>query len=115
MELWDQDAFDLVVPAHFNFADNRLGHFQFIVVEGDMDFRFGERERKPLVELSWWGDDEGDRTSGRGWAVIDGHVLTGRIYFHRGDDSAFTATRQAAGPTARAGRRKPSPKARRGA
>jgi len=40
------------------------------------------------------GKDERDDASGRGWAVIDqGGTLTGRLYFHQGDDSAFTARR----------------------
>ena len=108
MEMWDQDAFDMVVPAHFTFDDNCLGHFQFIAVEGDMDCRFGERDGQPQVEFSWSGDDDGHPTSGRGWAVLDGDAMTGRIFLHRGDDSAFTATRQArTDAKPKAGRRKP--------
>ena len=59
-----------------------------------MDCRFEERDGKPLVEFSWLGSDESDDANGRGWAVLeeDGS-LNGRIYFHQGDDSAFTATR----------------------
>jgi hypothetical protein len=59
-----------------------------------MDCRFDQRDGKPLVEFSWQGKDEGDDVSGRGWAVIDADgTLTGRIYVHQGDDSAFTARR----------------------
>ena len=41
---------------------------------------------------AWDGDDDGDRASGRGWAVLeqDGS-LRGHIYFHLGDDSGFCA------------------------
>jgi hypothetical protein len=35
-----------------------------------------------------------DQCSGRGWAVLDGDRLTGRLFFHMGDDSGFTAARQ---------------------
>ena len=91
MELWDRDAFDLVGPAHFTFGQDAGGNFQFIAVEGQMDCRFSEKEGKPRVDFTWEGNDECDPASGRGWAVLDGDAITGRISFHGGDDSAFTA------------------------
>ncbi len=93
MELWDRPDFDLLGPAHFTFEKNGLGNFRFIAVEGGMDCRFGEREGKPIVEFTWMGFDECDPASGRGWAVLEGNAITGRIFFHTGDDSAFTARR----------------------
>ncbi|MBL9087411.1 MAG: hypothetical protein JNM10_09730 [Planctomycetia bacterium] len=98
MELWDRDAFDLLGPAHFTFEEDGLGTFRFIAVEGQIDCRFGSRDEKALVEFSWGGHDEADMASGRGWAVLDGDVLKGRIYIHLGDDSAFTAARDATRP-----------------
>ncbi len=94
MAVWDQDALDLLGPAHFIFDEDALGSFRFIAVEGDMDCRFGKKNGKPLVEFSWTGADDNDPACGRGWAVIDGDLMTGRIFIHRGDDSAFTAKRQ---------------------
>jgi len=46
------------------------------------------------VEFTWEGNDECDPASGRGWAVLeeDGS-LRGRIFFHHGNDSGFTAVR----------------------
>lgn len=96
MEAWDRDAFELLGPAYFTFEKDGLGMLRFIAVEGQMDCRFGSRDGKALVEFSWDGHDEADPASGRGWAVLEGHVLTGRIYFHLGDDSAFTAVRDGA-------------------
>lgn len=93
MEMWDRDAFELLGPAHFTFERNGLGGFRFIAVEGGTDCRFGERDGKPLVEFTWLGRDELDDASGRGWAVLEGDAITGRIFFHGGDDSAFTAKR----------------------
>jgi hypothetical protein len=54
-----------------------------------------ERDGRPCVEFSWEGNDECDPASGRGWAVLeeDGS-LRGRIFFHLGDDSGFTAVRE---------------------
>ncbi len=66
-----------------------------------MDCRFGKRDGAPWVEFSWQGSDEGDEALGRGWAVIyDAGKLTGRIFFHQGDDSAFEAIRFEARPPA---------------
>jgi len=92
MELWDEDAIDLVGPAFIELRDDDQGSFRFIAVEGWMDVRQVDREGRPGIEFSWEGNDEMDPASGRGWATVgaDGS-LEGRIYFHMGDDSAFRA------------------------
>jgi len=106
MEVWDRDAFELLGPAHFTFAQDGLGEFRFIAVEGQMDCRFATREGKPLVEFSWDGHDERDTASGRGWAILDGDTLKGRIFLHLGDDSGFTAVRGVARRAAGARRKR---------
>ena len=92
MELWDEEAIDLVGPAFIELRDGNQGSFRFIAVEGWMDVRVGERDGRPGIEFSWEGKDEMDPASGRGWATVgpDGS-LEGRIYFHMGDDSSFRA------------------------
>lgn len=50
--------------------------------------KVGELER---IEFSFIGHDEGDEVSGRGWAVLEGNWLGGRIYFHDGEESGFLA------------------------
>lgn len=101
MELWAKDAIELLGPGLFTFEDEAFGEFRFIAVRGWMDCRFAERDGRPLVEFSWQGKDERDDASGRGWGVIeDDGTLAGRIYFHQGDDSAFTATRTTGGQRA---------------
>ena len=92
-ELWSREALDLLVPAFMRFEDDRMGGFQFIAVRGGLDCRFSERNGIPMVEFSWEGDDEGDARCGRGWAVLRGERLEGRLYIHGGDDSRFVATR----------------------
>jgi hypothetical protein len=68
MELWAKDAIELLGPGLFTFEDEAFGEFRFIAVRGWMDCR--------------------------GWGIIeDDGTLSGRIYFHQGDDSAFTAMR----------------------
>jgi hypothetical protein len=92
MELWDLDAIELLGPALFELGPGNNGRFRFIAVEGFMDVRPATRDGSPAFEFSWEGSDEGDQMSGRGWAVLtaDGS-LSGRIYFHNGDDSSFRA------------------------
>jgi hypothetical protein len=96
MELWDEDAMNLVGPAFFELREDDQGSFRFIAVEGWMDVRDVERDGRPGIEFSWEGNDEMDPASGRGWATVgsDGS-LEGRIFFHMGDDSSFRAEREA--------------------
>lgn len=103
MELWDREYMDMEVPAFIRIADDGSGEFQFGLVSGSLDGRFGERSGKLAVEFTWDGQDEMDPASGRGWAALEcASLLRGRIYFHAGDDSAFVARRK---PKARGLRR----------
>jgi hypothetical protein len=98
-ELWDPDALNLVAPAFIEFGKEGLGSLGLIAVQGEMDCREVIRGGRPGVEFSWEGSDEGDPASGRGWAVLEeGGALRGRIFFHLGDDSGFTAVRAASPP-----------------
>lgn len=111
MSNWDAEYFDMEVPAHVNLGETGGGYFQFGLVQGDIDWRCGERDGQPAIEFSWLGQDECDPASGRGRARVgrDGK-LTGLIVIHHGDQSTFEAVKQAA-PTkarrARTGTRKP--------
>jgi len=98
MEQWDRDFIDLVTQGHFTFWDKGRGRFQFGAVEGYIDYRIesvGDSER---MEFSWEGNDEMDPVNGRGWAMIKGEELHGRLYFHLGDDSWFVCRRNEVDP-----------------
>jgi hypothetical protein len=99
MDLWDQDALDLVGPAYIEFDKNDAGRFGIIAVTGWLDCRHSSIDGHPNVEFSWEGHDDNDRASGRGRAVLhhDGS-LRGHIYFHMGDDSSFAAGPWELGP-----------------
>lgn len=92
-EMWDRGALDLVVPASLTFEKDNTGRMRFIAVEVWTDYRVGQRDGLAAVEFSFQGQDEGDEVCGRGWAVLDGNQLRGRLYFHMGDDSSFVAER----------------------
>jgi hypothetical protein len=94
MELWDRAAIDLVVPGFIDIGSDGIGQLSLIAVVGGIDCRFTRVDDADAVEFSWEGDDEGRPVSGRGSATLsaDGQ-LRGRIFFHLGDDSWFTARR----------------------
>ena len=94
MEMWDQDYIDEATEGHVTFNKDGLGHFQFGLVEGEIDYRIekcGEFER---IEFSWEGQDENNPAFGRGNASLEGNFIEGRLYFHLGDDSWFKAERK---------------------
>lgn len=91
MEMWDQDYVNEIAEGHFTFEKDGIGHFQFGLVEGGIDFRvekFGDFER---LDFSWEGLDENDPCIGRGYASLKSDGLVERIYFHMGDESWFRA------------------------
>lgn len=94
MEQWDNKYIDMVVPGHLTIGADGMGSLQFGAVEAELDCRveaFGGIER---LEFSFEGEDEGDPVFGRAWAQVSDRLMTGRIYFHMGDDSGFTASRE---------------------
>ena len=91
MEMWDQDSVDAEVPGYIDFRKDRIGEFHFGYVQCDIDWREGERDGMPSAEFSFEGNDEMERTSGRGWAVLNDGKLNGQIMSFHGDKSGFTA------------------------
>ena len=93
MEMWDQDFIDLETEGHFTFDKDELGSFQFGAVQGQIDYRIEDIGGSERLEFSWEGNDENDLASGRGWVIIEGDEINGKIYFHMGDSSWFKAKR----------------------
>ncbi len=95
MEAWDADYFDMEAPAHITIRDDLTGAFQFGLVQGDIDARVDVVDGVARVEFSWSGVDENEPVSGRGWLDMTGDQAEGRMFIHLGDNSAFTAIRNA--------------------
>jgi hypothetical protein len=93
MNQWDREDLDLLGPAHLTLDRRGQGTMRFMAIEASVDYRPGVRDGLPAVEFSFDGNDEGDRISGRGWAVLTENALRGRLFLHEGDESAFSATR----------------------
>jgi hypothetical protein len=99
LELWDVD--DVLGPDRLTLAPSGLGELVFAAVQADVDYRVGLRDGLPAVEFSFEGADEGTPVSGRGWAALHDQQLRGRLFTHRGDESAFTAIRSPNRPARR--------------
>jgi hypothetical protein len=95
MEQWDQAFVDEEAEGFFEFEKEDLGSFQFGYVRGQIDYRLSTRDGRPHLDFSWDGNDEMDPAQGRGWGTMDDGQLTGMLFFHRGDESKFTAIRLA--------------------
>ena len=88
---WDQDFVDLVPTGHITIRKDGTGGFQFRAVQGEMDCRMEDTGGGPVMAFTWDGSDEGSPASGRGWVKVNGKRMEGHLFFHFGDDSAFTA------------------------
>ncbi len=60
MTMWDREFIDEEIRGYFEFGARNHGSFQFGYVQGEIDYRIGERDGKPAVEFSWNGQDEMD-------------------------------------------------------
>ena len=98
-DLWARQDLDELAPAHITFGPARQGEIELIAIEGDIDYRLGQRDGKPAVEFSWQGSDDGQPISGRGGAQLSDRRIDGRLFIHQGDATRFTAEREPLPPT----------------
>jgi hypothetical protein len=52
MEMWDQEYVNMEVPGHFTFMKEGTGHFQFGLVQGEMDCRIETVNDRERIEFS---------------------------------------------------------------
>jgi len=53
MEVWDREYIDMEVTGYFTFHKNGSEHFQFGLVQGEMDCRMETVDGKARVASSW--------------------------------------------------------------
>jgi hypothetical protein len=94
MEVWEAAYVNLAGPGQFRINRDGSGFMQFGVVEAALDCRMEQIGPIERLEFTFQGVDEEEAISGRGWLTVSGDAMTGRICFHRGENSRFTATRQ---------------------
>ena len=94
MENWDEDYFNMEVQAYIEIDKRGSGDFQFGLVTGQIDGEVVKDQSGEKLEFTWEGGDENDEASGSGWLKLkDKNTLEGKIKFHQGDSSLFTAER----------------------
>jgi hypothetical protein len=93
MDQWDNEYLNVEGQPFIEFEPLQTGRFHFGYVQGEIDYRLTTRDGKPAVEFTWDGRDEMEPVQGRGWAVVEGDKLKGKIFFHLGDESGFVAKR----------------------
>ncbi|QTA85743.1 hypothetical protein [Desulfonema magnum] len=92
MEMWDESYFNMEVQAYIKINKKGNGNFQFGLVTGYIDGEFIKEDEK--LEFTWEGNDEMDTASGSGWVKMkEKDIIEGKIKFHMGDRSMFTAKR----------------------
>ena len=94
MDQWEVEEESEELQPFIEFEHSDTGQFQFACVHGEVDCRVTERDGQPAIEFTWDGNDETEHVFGRGWAVVAGNELSGMIFFHLGDESGFTATKE---------------------
>ena len=94
MDQWDEDYINMEVQANITIDENDSGNFQFGLVCGQIDGEIVNDKSGEILEFTWDGNDECDEAQGSGWVKLKTKdKLEGKIKFHQGDSSLFTATR----------------------
>ncbi len=94
MENWDEDYFNMEVQAYIEIDQRGSGNFQFGLVVGQIDGEIVKDGAGERLEFTWDGNDENDEAFGSGWVKLkDKNTLEGKIKFHQGDSSLFSAKR----------------------
>ena len=89
---WDEDYFNMEVQAYIEIDKRGSGDFQFGLVTGQIDGEVVKDQLGEKLEFTWEGNDENDEAFGSGWLKLkDKNTLEGKIKFHQGDSSLFTA------------------------
>jgi hypothetical protein len=94
MESWDEDYFNMEVQAYLRIDESGSGDFQFGLVTGQIDGEIVKDKSGEILEFTWEGADENDEAFGSGWLKLKNkNALEGKIKFHNGDSSLFSAKR----------------------
>lgn len=89
LDQWDADAGEMEEAGVITFEKEGSGEMVFGCVQAGLDWRFDAVTGR--IEFSFSGFEEEDEILGRGWAMIKGRQMEGRIFMHMGDESGFTA------------------------
>jgi hypothetical protein len=89
---YDADYIDLCGPAKLKITTRGGGHINFGAVGAEIDCKMDDLDER-VVRFSFEGGDEGDPICGRGYCLVDGDQMVGRIFRHFSDEFGFKAKR----------------------
>jgi hypothetical protein len=87
---YDMEYLDLCGPAKVTITMRGSGRLNFGAIEAEIDGRMDEIS-EGVFRFSFEGQDEGDPFIGRGYCIVDGKQMTGRLFRHFGDEFSFRA------------------------
>jgi hypothetical protein len=89
---YDSDYVDLCGPAKLKITTRGGGQINFGAVEAEIDCKMDDLDER-VLRFTFEGGDEGDQIFGRGYCLVDGDQMTGRMFRHFGDEFSFKAKR----------------------
>lgn len=91
---YEADYIDLCGPAKLKISRRGGGRMSFGAVEAELDCKMDDRDER-VLRFTFEGGDEGDPICGRGYCLVDGDQMAGRMFRHFGDEFGFKAGRLA--------------------
>ncbi len=89
---FDAEYVDLCGPGMLDISTRGNGSMNFGAVEIILDCKTDDLDER-VLRFSYEGQDEGDSICGRGYCLLDGEQMTGRIFRHLSDEFSFKAKR----------------------
>lgn len=91
---FDPDYIDLCGPGLLTISARGPGRMNFGAVDAELDCKTDDLDER-VLRFSFEGGDEGDPICGRGYCMVAGDAMTGRIFRHGSDEFGFKASRLA--------------------
>jgi hypothetical protein len=89
---YDDDYRDMCGPAKLKISSRGSGSVNFGALEAEIDGKMDELDER-VLRFTFEGGDEGDSISGRGYCLVEGDKMMGRMFRHFGDEFGFKAER----------------------
>jgi hypothetical protein len=91
---YDDEYRDMCGAAKLKISSRGSGSVNFGAVEAEIDGKMDELDAR-VLRFTFEGGDEGDPMCGRGYCLVEGDEMVGRMFRHFGDEFGFKAKRLA--------------------
>jgi len=90
---YDAEYIDLCGPAKLSISGSGGCPMHFGAIEIILDCKTDDLDER-VLRFSFEGQDEGDPICGRGYCLVEGNEMTGRLFRHLGDEFSFKAEKE---------------------